>query len=445
MRWPWQKADREIQTQAGVEWAAEMKLTLNQWLEQMASQNQSISGISVDPTNALRCTAVYGVVRAMTNAISSYPVYVEKQTEAAGRIKRERVGDHALVPRLRRPNAVHTRAEFFSLAIKHVVLYGDFFALKGEGRTGPIKYLRPVENPDAVTVAEVDWGTGVTYKINQAGADQRMVKQDRVLHFTNGILADDCVTGISPVSKLKEAIAISIAAEELLSKLYGNNDVPPYAITTDTGFQSKEAYDLWRESFAEMRAKARESGTGALLMPPGVKVQELSFKPVDVMLVDVIKQKAREIFAGFGVPPHKVADLERATFSNIEELDLEFVRDTMEPHTTRFSESMARDLLTDADVRSGHRVVFDLEHATEGKFSERLEAYSKGFNVGVYSPNDIRAKLGENPREGGDDYYSPLNMGSSNDVPGDDTGAGDSDTDAGAEPAIESNPFSAVQ
>ncbi len=421
------------------------ELSFDQLLVRMATANQLPSGISVTPQNAMRCTTVQGIVRALTNAIGSYPVSVGQRTQTESGDSIEKRPDHGLTRLLDRPNGVQTSTEFFRMAMTHVALWGNFYAIKGQGQTGPISFMRPIEDPDAVSLDSVNWSSGATFRVNFSDG-QKFVSQRQMLHITSGIPSEDGVTGLSPVYLARNAIGICLAAEQLIAQLYGNNDVPTMALTGGT-FRDEEDYRLWVEKFKEARGAMSDGRGGTLLLPEGMTAKEMSFKPVDAQLLEMRKFQRLEIAQVYGVPPHKLADLERATFSNIEEQSLEFIRDVAKPLVKLFQQSMQRDLLTVEDQRAGYVIRFDMEEATEGKLVDRLAAYRTAHEVGAMNPNEIRQRLGMNPRTdpGGDEYVTPLNMRASNELPSTTEGETTDGKDEELEPEGAASPLRAVR
>lgn len=418
--WPISFADSESKAE---------NLTFSQLLERMSAMNQVYSGENVSPSNAMECTTIQGIIRALTNAIGSYPPSI-------GKVESNTTGDtvvplpnHQLNRLLKVPNKIQTSTEFFRLLMTHAALHGNFYALKGQGQAGPVGYLRPIEDPNRVSVDDVNWATGITYRV-QFDDGEQIVPQSRMVHITSGIPSSDGVTGISPVEKAKQAIGICLAAERLIAQLYGNNDVPTMALIGGM-FRSEEDYALWVQKFKEARGGTSDGRGGTLLLPEGMEAKEMSFTPTDAQLLEMRKFQRIEIAQVYGVPPHKLADLERATFSNIEEQSLEFVRDVAHPWIIHIQQALARDLLTEDDRRSGVVVRFDMEAATEGKLKERIDAYAKAHEVGAMNPNEIRQRLGMGPRddEAGDDFVSSQTTRIDNDdIDNDDpegTGAGE--------------------
>lgn len=403
-------------------------ITFNQLLERMSAAGAVSSGVSVQPDNAMQCTTIQGIIRALTNAIGSYPPSVGQTVQRETGPTVESRPDHGINRLLFKPNVIQTSTEFFRMVMQHAALYGNFYGLKGKAQTGPMTDIRPIEDPSRVTVDDINWRTGVVYQV-RFDDGTRFVHQRDMVHITSGIHGEDGVTGVSPVELAKEAIGICIVAERLIAHLYGNNDVPSLALIGGM-FRSEEDYKLWVQKFKEARGQMSGGAGGTLLLPEGMDVKEMSFKPIDAQLLEMRKFQRIEIAQVYGVPPHKLADLERATFSNIEEQSLEFVRDVAAPWVKLIAQALTRDLFSEQDRRAGMVIRFDMENATEGKLKERLDAYGKAHEIGAMNPNEIRQRLGMNPRtdDGGDEYVTALNMRTSNDVPGN-TGSEEPDGD----------------
>ena len=398
------------------------EITLNDLIERMATANRVNSGRAVTPDNAMKCTTVHGIVRALTNAIGSYPPSVGRiETADAGQYFKS-TPDHQTNRLLKRPNAVQTPTQYYRMIMSQLALHGNHYALKGQGQTGPISFLRPIENPNAVDIDDVSWGTGVRYKINFDDGREEFFNQNQVLHITSGIPDTDGVRGKSPVMLAREAIGICLAAEQLIAELYGNNAIPTLVIT-GAAFANEEQYTTWADRWRAMFGAGKNRG-GTAMLKDGMDIKEVAFKPVDAQVMEMRKFQRIEIAQVYGVPPHKLADLERATFSNIEEQSLEFVRDVAKPWVRLIEQAMTKSLLTDADQRAGSVIRFDMEAATEGKLKDRIEAYAKARDSGAMNPNEIRQRLGMDPRtdEGGEEFVTPLNMRGSDELPDDSEG-----------------------
>jgi len=386
------------------------------------------SGVDVTPKTALRCTTVHAIVRALTNAIATYPVGVyQLQHDDDGKETRIPLPNHNVSRILRRPNRRLTTVMFFRRVMLHVALWGNFIGVKVTGARGPISAINPVapESYDVVNDDELAPIIDVHYSNGT-----RRYTGDRLL-IINGILHIDGVLARSPVDEAAEAIGLALAAEKMLAQLYGNNAVPGFLLTGGR-FASEEQYNTWVDKFRAVYGSNGSNRGGVAMLPEGMKAESLTFAPADAQLLEARKFQRQEIASVYGVPLHKLADLERATFSNIEHQGLEFLQDVMLPFVRNIEEAMERDLLTDADARNGIVIRFDMDAGDRADFKSRTESYSKMHSIGAMSPNEIRAREGMNPRDGGDEFVTPMNMrpsGEDEDVEPNDDDDGESDAD----------------
>jgi HK97 family phage portal protein len=390
--------------------------------------NAVVSGENVTPGTAMKCTTVHAIVRALTNAIGSYPLMVfETQTDGDGKVTMVPKPKHVVMRLLRMPNKQHTQTMYFRQVMTHVALWGNHVSIKGQGSTGPIKFLRPV-HPDQVTIKEDDPMNPI-YVIQFSKGNERQFRANQVLHITGGINAEGTWSS-SPVNLAAEAIGLCLAAERLLSELYGNGAIPAFLLTGGE-FHNKEQYEMWIESFKKTYGAGSDRG-GVAMLPKGMEAEMLTFKPMDAQLLEARKFQRTEIASVWGVPPHKLADLERATFSNIEHQTVEFAQDVMLPYARLMEQAMERDLLTESDRRKGVVIRFDLDAAVRADFKTRSEGYVKMHGVGALNPNEIRAREGMNPRTDpeGDAYANPqmgsnLDDDSNDETPGDESEEGE--------------------
>ena len=164
------------------------------------------------------------------------------------------------------------------------------------------------------------------------------------------------------------------------------------------------------DALAEELRRVGNAGKTAIL-EQGMKWQAIGIAPKDAEFIVSRKFQVTEIARIFRVPPHMLADLERATFSNIEHQSLEFIRDTIRPWLVRWEQALTRDLIPPED-RDTYFVEFLIDGLMRGDLKSRYDSYAIGRNNGWLSANDIRRLENMNPLppEQGDVYLIPLNM-----------------------------------
>jgi HK97 family phage portal protein len=380
-------------------------------LMRLVAAQEGILGSMVTPDTCMQSPTVHAIVTAISRRIAVSPVHVFRKETSKGRETKERLPNHPVARLLAKPNDWQSRFDYWQDATSTLVRHGRYFAWKGRGSTGPIRQLRPV-HPGAVTVKQnYDWSVEYTLSLQNG---ESMVVSPSDLHHVRGP-ARDFLTGDSPVKDVQRAIALEILAERFGAAFFKNGAMPmmifKYAVGTK-GFKTQEEERQFVQDFE--RAFGGENLHRAMLLPVGIE----EGKPVEIandraQFLETRKYQRTVIAGAFGVPPHLVGDLERATFNNVEQQDADFTLNVVMPVAQAFEAAMERDFLTDEDRRSGIAIRFNLDSVLRADFKSRQEGLRIQRDAGVISPNEWREIEGKNPiaeDDGGDDYIRPANF-----------------------------------
>jgi len=204
-----------------------------------------------------------------------------------------------------------------------------------------------------------------------------------VLHIPG--LGFDGLVGYSPIAMAKNAIGMAIACEEYGAKFFANGAAPSGVLEhPGTIKDPAKVREAWMSQFGG----SGNAGKTAIL-EEGMKYTPISINPQEAQFLETRKFQINEIARIFRVPPHMVGDLEKSSFSNIENMSREFVVYTLTPWLCRWEESLARSLFT-PDEKKGYFVRFNVDGLLRGDFAGRMQGYSTGIQNGFYCPNDIR-------------------------------------------------------
>ena len=380
------------------------------------------SGVNVTADSAMRHSVVFACVRVLSETMAG--TMNEPQTGIFrwldGRKGKELVTTHPLHRVLTfMPNRYQTAFEWVEMMTGHCALRGNAYSQILSGPRGVVDQLIPL-HPDAVR-PEVNnqdgmgWVDAKTATFGPKGVIRYVVTQrdgttvnmidDDIFHLrgmsTNGIV------GISVLSAAREAIGHGLAMESYGAR-YFSQDASPGGVLETVQKISPETEERLDASWRRAHEGHQKSHRVAILQQ-GLKWQQVGMSPEDSQFVESIQANIPQIARFFRMQPHKIGDLSRSTFSNIEHQGLEFSNDTIEPWAKRFEQAYRRDLIV-ADDRYFFK--FDLSKLTQGTRLERLQAHAIGLNWGVQSPDEVRADLNLNPRGDADGgrYYRPLNM-----------------------------------
>lgn len=361
------------------------------------------SGKPVTERTAMQITAVNACVRVLSEAIAGLPLHLYKYTENGGK---EKAVDHPLYALLHdEPNKEMTSFTFRETLMCHLLLWGNAYAQIIRNGRGEIIGLYPLM-PNKMTVDRDEFGNlYYEYRRTQEDAPTTqgsvvILKPSDVLHIPG--LGFDGLIGYSPIAMAKNAIGMAVACEEYGARFFANGAAPGGVLEHPSVVKDPERL---RKSWNSVFQGSSNSHRIAVL-EEGVKYQPIGISPEQAQFLDTRKFQINEIARLFRVPPHMVGDLEKSSFSNIEQQSLEFVKYTLDPWVIRFEQSMHRALLTEEEKKE-YFFKFNVDGLLRGDYQSRMNGYAIGRQNGWMSANDIREleNLDRIPAEEGGDLY----------------------------------------
>ena len=360
------------------------------------------AGKIVTERSAMQMTAVYSCVRILAEAIAGLPLHLYRYTDEGSK---EKALDHPLYLLLHdEPNPEMSSFVFRETLMTHLLLWGNAYAQIIRNGKGEVVALYPLM-PNKMTVDRDPEGH-LYYQYNRSSDEaikpsQTVILQPRdVLHIPG--LGFDGLVGYSPIAMAKNAIGLAIATEEYGAKFFANGAAPSGVLEhPGTIKDPQRVRDAWQSQFGG----SSNSGKVAVL-EEGMKYTPISIAPEQAQFLETRKFQINEIARIFRVPPHMVGDLEKSSFSNIEQQSLEFVKYTLDPWVIRWEQSLQRALIRQ-DEKAKYFVKFNLEGLLRGDYQSRMTGYATARQNGWMSANDIREleNLDRIPAEDGGDLY----------------------------------------
>ena len=396
----------------------------------------SSSGKRVNERSAMQTSAVYACVRVISESVASLPLHLYRYNEQGGK---EKAIDHPLYHLLHdEPNPEMTAYSFFEVALTHLLLWGNSYSQIIRNGKGDVIGLYPLM-PDRMQVDRDE--TGRLYYEYQISSDDAPTNKgstvklspEDVLHVPG--LSFDGLVGYSPIAMAKNAIGLGIAAEEYGSKFYANGAAPSGVLEHPGTLKDPSKV---RESWTQTFGGSANSNKVAVL-EEGMKYTPISINPSEAQFLETRNFQITEIARIFRVPPHLIGQLDKATFSNIEQQSLEYVQYTLRPWLTRLEQAMARRLFTDEEKKQ-YFIKFNVDGLLRGDYQSHMNGYAVGIQNGFMSPNDVRTleNLDLIPDElGGNRYMCNGNMIDIGSVGKQYQNNGEEDTDEGQEEVLE--------
>lgn len=354
----------------------------------------------ITPTSAMQIAAVYACVSVIAKNVATLPLVL---MEYDGTVRQPATA-HPLYNLLRYlPNPEMTSIQLRMCLMGHLVTHGNAYAqiiYDGAGRRRELWPLRP----DRITI-ERDRNDGKHYRYEHPTKGSIPLAGWEVMHITG--FGFDGEQGYSPIAMARRTFETKQRMEDYANNFW-DNDASPGVVLRHPGRLTDKGYARLLKSWDDRHRGATNAGRTAIL-EEGMDLSTLSLPQSDAQFLESQKFTRQEIAALFGVPSHMINDLDRATFSNIEEQAQEFVDYTLMPYLELWQQAIYRDLLTPAE-----RTRYYAHHRTQallrGNHTTRAQFYQSGLQWGWFSPNEVRNLEDLNPIDAGDGHYMPLNQ-----------------------------------
>ena len=362
------------------------------------------TGKAVTVDSAMGHVPVMAAIRVISENIASLPLQVFERLPN-GRGKRL-APEHRLYGMLHEsPNPEMGSMTFREAMQSHIESWGNCYAEIEYDTDGFPLHLWPLR-PDRMTVYRENGE--LLYVYQTPDGQQNRLSRRQVFHIPG--LGYDGRIGYSPIHMARQAIALGQAVEEFAGRFYANDARPGLAITLGPEYEyDEEAKTRLAESFDATHAGLKNKHRTAVL-DEGMGLEEIGWPPeLGKLLAESQRWTVPTVSRIFNLSPHMLHDLERATFSNIEEQGLNVSTYQFRPRTVRWDQQIKLQLMRD-DPR--HFAEHNLEGFLKGKLEDRMKSYWQMFQMSAISPDEIRAKENLNPLPDGIGarYYHPVNI-----------------------------------
>ena len=364
------------------------------------------AGENVNNYTAMQTTAVYCCVRILAEAIASLPINLCRYTNQG---TKERIYSDPLYALLHdAPNPDMTSFVFRETMMSHLLLWGNAYAQIIRDGAGRVVSMYPLM-PDRMTVSRDSDTKQIYYDycINDSGnpyiKEGQSIRLDsyEVLHIAG--LGFDGLIGYSPIAMAKNAVGMTIAADKYGASFFANGATPSGVLEYPGVLKDPtKVRDSWDAAY---RGAGKAHKT--VVLEEGMKYTPVSITPEESQFLQTRKFQIDESARLYRIPPHMLADLDKSSFSNIEQQSLEFVKYTLDPWVIRWEQAMELKLLTPAQKSAGYFIKLNVDGLLRGDYASRMAGYATARQNGWMSANDIRALEDMNPipaDEGGDLY-----------------------------------------
>ena len=363
-------------------------------------RGQMVGGENVTESTALTYSAVYNAVSLIAGTVATLPL--NQISRKAGRTV---VQDSLPAYRVLhvQANEYMTAMAFREAQMGHLLLWGNAYAEIVRDGYGQVSALWPI-TPDRIKPAWVDGG--LAYEIRMGpGKPPLIMPRESILHVPG--LGFDGIQGYSVVAMARRSIGLGMSLEAFGSSYFANG-IHPSAVVTHTGRLSDEGHKNLRQAMTETYGGLGNANR-LMLLEDVSKFEKISIQPEESQFLESRQFQIPEIARWFNLPPHKLKDLTRSSFSNIESEQISFVTDSILPWLIRLEANYNAQLLTSLEQR---RLYWKhvVEGLMRGSAADRAAFYARMWGIGAMSINEIRDKEDMDSVDDGDELFVPSNM-----------------------------------
>lgn len=331
--------------------------------------------------SAAKNSNVYTCVGILADDIAKLPIH----TYTEGNNRTEGMKHPVAMLLYTRPNSLMSAFTFKQTMQMHVGLYGNAYALIDFGKNGYPDSLWPLD--PMLTYPYLDLQTGkLIYITSTTKGEQFKLDPSEILHFKT--MAKDGILGRAPWKTLIPELEGQSATKEFISKFYKNGALASGVLSTESKLNSK-AKDKLRADFAKRYSGVDNSGS-TVVLDMGLKYQQLGMQLDQAQFLETQKFGINEVAKVYRIPPHKLAQLDRATYSNAEAMGIEYIKTTLLPIFTQWEQELNYKLFATYE-QSKYYVKFNATAELRGDSASRSAYYKEMITNGVYTLNEIRA------------------------------------------------------
>lgn len=359
---------------------------------------ESVSGVVVTPKSAMGVASVQAAVRVLAENVGMLPFPLYRRVEKDGGEFKEKARDHVLWRLLNiAPNGFQSAQEFREYLVGQMLLYRHAYAYKNVVG-GKVRELIPL-HANRVTFKQGK-DLSITYSVVMDNGQAKDFKQSEILHLRD--MSAEGLHGKSRVQECREVIGLAKAAEGYGAEFFKNDRTPSGILVTKLPLKPEDINKI-RESWNTSSGGRRG---GVKVLDNDMQWTSISTTAQDAQMIETRKLQITEIARIFRIPPHKIADNERATFNNIESQELDFQINSMMPWYRRFELGVDMQLLSESEQGIYYSKI-DNRAMLRGDSRARGEFYQKMKVSKIMTTNEIRDLEDMNPHPDGDILENP--------------------------------------
>lgn len=377
---------------------------MNKDAEQVYSLNQLINflGLADTDESALSEATYFACLKVLSESIGKMPFKILQHNARNGVITRR---DHPLYHVIHdRPNRYMNASTFWSTMEQNRNHYGNAYALISGAGTNTTLWILP---SSAVTVwydnARLLKDIPDIYYIYSGGGKQYVFGSEEIIHL-KGSNSMDGIVGISVQEQLKQTIRGNVKAQKMVNNMYQNGMTAKAVLQYTASLSDENAKEFVKGIERYAKGEMAEEGVENIIpLPLGATLTPLNVKLSDSQFIEVKQYTALQIASAFGIKPYQIGDYTKSSYASAEAQQLSFYVDTLLYIIKQYEEEVTYKLLGRQDIANGLYTKFNVGVILRADLTTQINALSQGVNSFIYTPNEARAMLDLEAKDGGDE------------------------------------------
>lgn len=361
-------------------------------------------GLDRTDKKALSEATYFSCLKVLSEAIGKLPIKLMQYTERNGVVNARKESLYYVVKE--RPNPFMSATSFWSTVEYNRNEYGNAYVLI-TGAGTPKKPFRLWVLPSSQITVYYDDAKAINdipdiYYVYSTGSGNRVFGSDEILHFKTSNMFDGLV-GVSVKDQLKMTIQGGIKSQNVVNKMY-DSGFTAKAVLQYTGNLSDENVKKLIKGYEKytMSDLTDDEIKNIIPVPIGQTLTPLNINLADNQFIEVKKYTALQIASAFGIKPYQIGDYEKSSYASAEAQQLSFYIDTLLYIIKQYEEELTYKLLTDEQRNNGLHFKFNVGVILRADSKTQIETLCKAVSNFVYTPNEARALLDLEFKDGGD-------------------------------------------
>lgn len=380
------------------------KMIFNKSDRETVELNNLYKFLGIDPDEderAISEATYFACMKVLSEAIGKLPLKLLRYNDKNGV---ETARKHPLYYALySRPNPYMTATNFWSTVEYNRNHYGNAYVwIQGAGKDMKLWILPSTQVTVYYDDAKILADQPDIYYVYSGGGQNYRFSSEEILHFKSSNTLDGIV-GISVKDQLKSTIGGGVKSQKMLNKMYDSGFTAKAVLNYTGSLNDANVQELVRMTEAYAKGDLKDKGVENIIpIPLGFSLNPLNVKLADNQFVEVRQYTALQIASAFGIKPYQIGDYTKSSYASAEAQQLSFLVDTLLYIIKQYEEELSYKLLSREEIDNGYHFKFNVAVILRADLATQINTLSAGVSNFIYTPNEARAMLDLEAKEGGD-------------------------------------------